>query len=77
MKTINLQNTPALKGVSSEPVSFESNGATLRGILYKPEGATGLLPGVIVTGAWTTVNSSSSLPAVVSSRRGGAVKGPR
>ena len=54
-KLINLQNTPALKGVSSEAVSFDSNGATLRGILYKPEGATGALTGAIVTGAWTTV----------------------
>ena len=55
MKTINLQNTPVLKGVSSEAVSFDSNGATLRGILYKPEGATGALNAAIVTGAWTTV----------------------
>lgn len=32
MKTINLQNTPELKGVSSEAVSFDSSGATLKGI---------------------------------------------
>ena len=55
MKTINLQNTPELKGVTSEAVSFASNGATLKGILYKPEGTTDVLTGVIVTGAWTTV----------------------
>jgi len=55
MKTINLQNTPALKGVASETVSFDSNGARLTGILYKPEDATDALTGVIVTGAWTTV----------------------
>lgn len=55
MKTINLQNTAELKGVSSETVSFDSNGATLKGVLYKPEGATDALTGVIITGAWTTV----------------------
>ena len=55
MRTINLQNTPVLEGVSSEAVSFDSNGATLRGILYKPEGATGALNAAILTGAWTTV----------------------
>ncbi|SMX27702.1 Alpha/beta hydrolase family protein [Pelagimonas phthalicica] len=55
MKTINLQNTPELKGVLSEEVSFDSHGATLRGVLYKPEGAIAPLTAVIVTGAWTTV----------------------
>lgn len=55
MKSINLQNTPELRGVSSEAVSFDSNGAILKGILYKPEGDAGALTGVIVTGAWTTV----------------------
>ncbi|MEM8972776.1 MAG: alpha/beta hydrolase [Pseudomonadota bacterium] len=55
MKTINLQNTPELKGITSEAVSFDSSGGTLKGILYKPEDATGALTGVIVTGAWTTV----------------------
>lgn len=55
MTLINLQNTPAKAGVTSEAVSFDSNGVTLKGTLYKPEGATGALPGAIVTGAWTTV----------------------
>lgn len=55
MKTTNLQNTPELKGVTTEAVSFDSNGAKLKGTLYKPEGETGALTGVIVTGAWTTV----------------------
>lgn len=55
MKTINLQNTPEVKGVSTETVSFDSNGAMLKGVLYKPEAAADALPAVIVTGAWTTV----------------------
>lgn len=55
MTTINLQNTPAKAGVTSEAVSFDSNGVTLKGTLYTPEGAGGPLPAAIVTGAWTTV----------------------
>lgn len=55
MTRISLQNTPARKGVTERAVSFDSNGATLRGTLYTPENATAPLPGVIVTGAWTTV----------------------
>lgn len=55
MATINLQNKPDLKGVSSETVSFDSAGVTLRGRLYKPVGASGVLPAAIVTEAWTTV----------------------
>ena len=55
MTIVNLQNTPVKAGVSSESVTFESNGNTLKGILYKPEGATAALPAAIVTGAWTTV----------------------
>lgn len=55
MATINLQSKPELKGVLAEAVSFDSNGATLRGTLYRPTKAGGALPGVIVTGAWTTV----------------------
>jgi len=49
MATINLQNKPTLKGVVTETVSFDSNGATLRGTLYKPASADGPVPGVIVT----------------------------
>ena len=60
MATINLQNTPEQAGVISEPVSFDSNGVTLKGTLYKPEGTKGDLPGVIVTGAWTTVKEQMS-----------------
>lgn len=55
MTRITLQNTPDRAGVSSRPVSFDSNGAHLKGVLYTPEGATEALPAVIVTGAWTTV----------------------
>ena len=55
MTLINLQNTPEQTGVASTVVGFESSGAALKGMVYKPEGAAGKLPGVIVTGAWTTV----------------------
>lgn len=52
---INLQNTPEIKGVVHRQVSFDSNGVTLQGVLYVPEKGNGPLPGVVVTGAWTTV----------------------
>ena len=52
---INLQNTPELAGVSHRDVTFDSNGVTLKGTLYTPQGTTLPLPGVIVAGAWTTV----------------------
>ena len=52
---INLQSTPSPAGVAAEPVTFPSHGVELKGILFKPADATGPLPGVIVTGAWTTV----------------------
>ncbi|MBO9399977.1 alpha/beta hydrolase [Shimia sp. R9_3] len=55
MATINLQNKPVQKGVATEPVSFDSKGVTLKGTLYKPDTPEGRIPGVIVTGAWTTV----------------------
>ena len=56
-KLINLQNTPTIESVSTEAVSFDSNGVTLKGTLYKPaKNAAGTrFPGAIVTGAWTTV----------------------
>jgi fermentation-respiration switch protein FrsA (DUF1100 family) len=40
-----------------KPVTFESQGQTLAGSLYLPDGYTDgqKLPGVVVTGAWTTV----------------------
>ena len=60
MKITNLQNTPTKAGVTSENVSFDSNGVTLKGTLYKPEGAAGALAGAIVTGAWTTVKEQMS-----------------
>lgn len=52
---INLQNTAAPAGVSSQPVSFDSSGVTLKGILYTPTNAGTPKPAAIVTGAWTTV----------------------
>lgn len=52
---INLQNTPTMDSVTVEAVSFDSNGAKLQGLIYKPAKAEGALPAAIVTGAWTTV----------------------
>lgn len=52
---INLQNTPERPGVKAQVVRFESHGVRLTGDLYTPAEAPGPLPGVVVTGAWTTV----------------------
>ena len=52
---INLQNTPDPAMVAVERVTFISHGVELKGLLFKPTDATGALPGVVVTGAWTTV----------------------
>ncbi len=51
---ITLQNSD-VSGVTARSVHFDSNGVTLNGTLYTPDGAPGLLPGIIATGAWTTV----------------------
>ncbi len=51
----NLQNTPTPESITTETVEFDSNGITLRGMIYKPNDAQNPLPAVIVTGAWTTV----------------------
>ena len=44
-------------GVVKQEVTFESDGVTLKGHLYLPEGvqAGEKVPGVVVTGAWTTI----------------------
>ena len=55
MTRITLQNTPTRAGVAQRAVSFDSNGVTLKGVLFTPEAASGALPAVIVTGAWTSV----------------------
>ncbi len=52
---INLQNTPVIDDVGARPVRFNSQGATLKGTLFHPDGAIGPLPAAVVTGAWTTV----------------------
>ncbi|WP_413205402.1 alpha/beta hydrolase [Rhodospirillum sp. A1_3_36] len=52
---INLQNTPHLEGVIQRTVTFDSDGVSLVGTLYTPKQANGPHPGVVVTGAWTTV----------------------
>jgi uncharacterized protein len=36
-------------------VTFESDGQTLAGVLYRPDNATRALPGVVVGGSWTSV----------------------
>lgn len=55
MARINLQNTPTLPGVTTRSVAFNSKGVTLKGTLYTATETPAPLPGVIVTGAWTTV----------------------
>ena len=55
MTRITLQNTPTDSAVAVREVSFDSHGATLKGVLFTPANQTNPLPGVIVTGAWTTV----------------------
>lgn len=54
MTLLNLQNTFTPKGMAERAVSFDSNGASLKGTLFAPK-TKGPLPAVIVTGAWTTV----------------------
>jgi cephalosporin-C deacetylase-like acetyl esterase len=41
--------------VSREDVEFRSEGTTVRGWLYKPDGATGPLPTVVLAGGWCYV----------------------
>ncbi|MER6943754.1 alpha/beta fold hydrolase [Nonomuraea sp. NPDC000554] len=41
--------------MSLEHVTFDADGVTLAGHLHRPDDATGDLPAVVVTGAWTTV----------------------
>lgn len=41
--------------VTQQAVSFPSEGATLKGILFLPEHLSGRLPGIVVTGTWTSV----------------------
>ncbi len=55
MTRITLQNTPNRADVDTRAVSFDSNGATLRGVLYLPKTANASLPAAVITGAWTTV----------------------
>ncbi len=42
-------------GVTAEAVVFPAHGVPLAGVLYRPEDADGPLPGVVVTGTWTSV----------------------
>ncbi len=55
IERINLQNTPSLPNATSRSVTFDSAGALLVGTLFEPSEATLPAPGVVVTGAWTTV----------------------
>ncbi len=52
-----LMTTTALADVTTRPIAFENEGATLNGTLYLPSGHTEgtAHPTVIVTGAWTSV----------------------
>jgi hypothetical protein len=42
-------------GVIAEAVVFPAHGTPLAGVLYRPGGTAGPLPGVVVTGTWTSV----------------------
>ncbi|MGY1608970.1 MULTISPECIES: alpha/beta hydrolase [unclassified Geodermatophilus] len=42
-------------GVTAEAVVFPAHGTPLAGVLYRPAGVSGPLPGVVVTGTWTSV----------------------
>lgn len=42
-------------GVTAEAVVFPAHGTLLAGVLYRPYDAHGPLPGVVVTGTWTSV----------------------
>ncbi|MEM9291598.1 MAG: alpha/beta fold hydrolase [Acidobacteriota bacterium] len=56
---LRLQDSPELPGVVATDLSFESAGVRLAATLYTPapggEHGEGPWPGVLVTGAWTTV----------------------
>jgi len=41
--------------MSLETITFDADGVTLAGHLYRPDDVAGPLPAVVVTGAWTTV----------------------
>ena len=43
------------EGVAAEAVVFDAHGTPLAGVLYRPEDDDGPLPGVVVTGTWTSV----------------------
>ncbi len=42
-------------GVTAEAVVLPAHGTPLAGVLYRPGNARGRLPGVVVTGTWTSV----------------------
>ncbi|MEM1181415.1 MAG: alpha/beta fold hydrolase [Acidobacteriota bacterium] len=52
---VNLQKTPNLDGVTSRQVAFDSAGVRLAGTLFTRSTLDRPAPGVVVTGAWTTV----------------------
>jgi dienelactone hydrolase len=47
--------TRARPGARRERVTFTSGGERIVGTLFRPEGVSGPLPGVVVAGSWTTV----------------------
>ncbi len=51
---------------SVEHVNFESRGDGLTGLLYRPRDGDSRVPGIVVTGSWTTVKEQ--MPAVYAER---------
>jgi len=52
---LSLQNQTDTDNITRHVVTFDHEGATLKGLLFTPTQSNQPLPGVVVTGAWTTV----------------------
>ena len=52
---INLQNTPTPATVAVEKVTFTNGDTRLRGMIFRPARRDMPSPGVVVTGAWTSI----------------------
>lgn len=55
LQRINLQNTPTPASITVEKVNFPSTGFQLQGTIFRPAQTATVLPGIVVTGAWTSI----------------------